>query len=146
MPQYWLKPLGVSDPPDPMPNDWTVSEDLGNFTLATGPKTKYPPQMGRGDRVLFHAVIHGRVFAAGEILDNPRPYRDHVYGSRWPWQYPCRVDLWVPLIEQGPVTSEVAPRKAVGRIQAGGDFARLSRDDYDAIADALAAVPYATRR
>jgi hypothetical protein len=146
MPQYWLKPLGVSDPPDPMDNEWTVGADLASYPVSTGPKSKHPPQMGRRDRIIFHAVIHGRVFAEGEILDNPIPYRDPKYGTRWPWLYPCRVDLWVPTIDQGPMTSAVAPKKAIGRIQAGGDFARLSRDEYETIVNALDAVPGAIRR
>ncbi len=41
-----------------MPNDWTVGADLDSFDLITGPATqRKPPQMGRGDHVLFHAVM-----------------------------------------------------------------------------------------
>ena len=102
--------------------------------------------MGRGDLVLFHAAIYERVFAQAEILANPRWQRDSVYGLRWPWLYPCRVDTWVPKIEQGPRTSEVAPKKALGRLQAGGDFARLSLDEYESVLGALIAVQGARRR
>jgi hypothetical protein len=31
-----------------------------------------PAHMGRGDRMIFHAVIHVRLFADGEILGNPK--------------------------------------------------------------------------
>lgn len=52
MPQYWLKPLGVSEPPTPVPNDWTADWDLDNFMMRTGPTTvRKPPQIGRGDRI-----------------------------------------------------------------------------------------------
>ena len=78
--------------------------------------------MGRGDLVLFHAVIHVRLFAAAAILDNPQWKRHPRWEFRWPWVYPCRVDVWVPLIEGGPRTTEIAPKRAVGRLQAGADF------------------------
>jgi hypothetical protein len=147
VPQYWLKPLGVTEPHDPMPNEWTVGADLDHYEVTTGPATpRQPPQMGRGDRILFHAVIYVRVFAAGEILGNPRWQSDPVYGLRWPWVYPCRIDVWVPKVEQGPRTSEIAPKRTLGRIQAGGDFARLSGDEYESVLGALAAVPDARHR
>jgi hypothetical protein len=147
MPQYWLKPLGISDPPTPMPNDWLAEYPLDHFPLRTGPATqRQPPQMGKGDRVLFHAVIYARVFAEGEILGNPEWKRDPVWDLRWPWIYPCRVDTWVPLIDQGPRTSEVAPRQAVGRIQLGGDFAKLTPDHHSKILGALTSLPTAQQR
>jgi len=47
MPQYWLKPLGVTNPRAPMPNDWTCGVDLDSFDLITGPAIeRRPPQMG----------------------------------------------------------------------------------------------------
>lgn len=147
MPQYWLKPLGVTTPPSPMPNDWTVDANLDSYSLRTGPNTpRQPPQMGPGDRIIFHGVIHARVFAEGEILDIPRWKRDPVWDLRWPWVYPCRIDMWVPLIEDGPRTSDVAPRRAMGRIQAGGDFAPLSREEYNAVVDALSGRRTVVRR
>jgi hypothetical protein len=147
VPQYWLKPLGVTQPYDPMPNAWTIGADLDAYPLTTGPATlRQPPQMGRGDQVLFHAVIHVRLFAAGEIIDRPRWQKDPQYGDRWPWLYPCRVDTWVPMVEHGPRTSEIAPKRAFGRIQRGGDFARLTRNEYEAMLGALAAVPEARTR
>lgn len=94
MPQYWLKPLGFTQPqPHPIPDDWVSERGLEDFQLTTGPaRVQSPPQMGCGDRVLLHAVIHARVFAEGEILGNPEWRPDHKWGSRWPWVYPCRID------------------------------------------------------
>jgi hypothetical protein len=147
MPQYWLKPLGVTQPHEPMLNDWTAGADLDSYAFATGPAThRQPPQMGPHDRVVFHAVIHVRVFAEGEILGIPRWERDPVYDLRWPWVYRCRVDLLVPEIRQGVPTPDIAPKRALGRIQAGGDFASLSREEYESIRDGLAAQPAARRR
>ena len=55
MPQYWLKPLGFTRPePRPIDDDWSKERGLEDFELA---KVQNPPQMGRGDRVLLHAVI-----------------------------------------------------------------------------------------
>lgn len=147
MPAYWLKPLGVTDPPSPMPNDWTSGVDLSAFELRTGPAThRKPPQMGPHDHVLFHAVIHVRLFAEAEIIGPPRWKNDPVWGLRWPWVYPCRVDTWVPLIEDGLHTTQLAPKKTLGRIQLGGDYAELSKDQYDAMLLALHELPSASHR
>lgn len=147
MPQYWLKPLGVTDPPTPMPNDWTAEYSPDSFDLRTGPATsRQPPQMGRGDRVLFHAVIHVRLFAEAEILGNPDWRRDPVWDLRWPWVYPCRVDVWMPRIEEGIRTPDVAPKRALGRIQRGGDFASLSREEHGEMLGALLAQPGVMKR
>jgi hypothetical protein len=147
MPQYWLKPLGFTQPqPHPLPNDWSVGTSLDRYELTTGPgKIQQPPQMGRGDRVLFHAVIHVRVFAEAEILGNPEWRPDPAWGLRWPWVYPCRIDTWVPLICDAPRTGDVAPKRAMGRLQAGGDYASLSRDEYGAMLAALRAAPTVRR-
>jgi len=102
--------------------------------------------VGRGDRVLFHAVIHGRFFAEAEILDGPKWTKDPVWGLRWPWVYPCRVDVWVPLIENGPRTSEIASKKKLGRIQRGADFAKLTSDEHRHMVDALLARPSVCQR
>jgi hypothetical protein len=147
VPQYWLKPLGVAQPHAPVPNAWTVDADLDEFPLITGPATqRQPPQMGRGDLVLFHAVIHVCLFAAAEILDNPQWKKHSVWGLRWPWAYPCRVHTWVSVVERGPRTTEIAPKKAIGRIQSGSDFAKLSQNEYQRLLDALLAQPTVQRR
>ena len=75
-----------------MPDYWTDEVELDPFELMTVPaKIQNPPQMGRGDRVIFHAVIHVRLFGFGEILGNPKFIRDTKWAQRWPWIYPCRV-------------------------------------------------------
>jgi hypothetical protein len=130
-----------------MPDDWVSERGLDDFELTTGPaKIQNPPQMGRGDRVLLHAVIHSRVFAEGEILGNPKWTPNHQWGDRWPWVYPCRIDSWVPLVKDGPPTAEVAPRRAIGRIQAGGEYASLSKQEYEVVLAALQDAPTAIHR
>jgi hypothetical protein len=115
---------------------------LDDFELTTGPaKIQNPPQMGRGDRVLLHAVIHSRVFAEGEILGNPRWTPDHQCGDRWPWLYASRIDSWVPLVKDGPRTIDYAPRRAIGRVQAGGEYAGLSKQEYETVIAALRNAP-----
>jgi hypothetical protein len=121
--------------------------DIDRFDLRTGPAThQKPPQMGPGDRILFHAVIHVRLFAEGEILGTPHWTKDPEWGLRWPWVYPCRVDVWVPLIKQGLLSSEVVPERAFKRIQAGGEYAKLSAIEYEELLDALLAQPNAHKR
>ncbi|MEA2234599.1 MAG: hypothetical protein QOD83_4415 [Solirubrobacteraceae bacterium] len=133
MPQYWLKPLGISEPPTPLPDDWSVDLDLDNFMMRTGPVTvRKPPPIGRGDRVLFHAVGHVRIFADAVVLGKPTYQKDPDWGLRWPWVYPCRIDSWVSLIHDGVPTADAVPKRAMGRIQAGGDFAKLTEDQYQA--------------
>lgn len=142
MPQYWLKPFGFTTPPTPMPDYWTDVFDVNNFELMTGPaKVQNPPQMGRGDRVIFHAVIHVALVAVGEILGNPRFSRESPWAPRWPWLYPCRVDAWLPRITDGPHSTDLAPKHAMGRIQRGGEYARLTADEYQACVRALLACP-----
>lgn len=147
MPQYWLKPLGVTDPPSPMDNDWASGVDLDNYRFMTGPATpRQPPQMGGGDHVLFHAVIHGRLFADVTLLASPDWQLDPEWGDRWPWVYPCRVVNYVPLIADAITTADAVPKRAMNRIRAGGDFAKLSPEEYGAARDALLACPAVVER
>jgi hypothetical protein len=143
VPQYWLKPLGFTQPePHPLPDDWASERGLDDFELTTGPaKIQNPPQMGRGDRVLLHAVIHARVFAEGEILGKPKWTPNHQWGDRWPWVYPFQIDSWVPLVKDGPRTAECAPKRAMGRIQAGGEYAPLSKQEYEIVFAVLQGAP-----
>jgi hypothetical protein len=106
-----------------------------------------PSKTGTGDRILFHAVHHARVFAAA-VVTGDYGWRRTLSppDDRWPWIYPCRVDTWVPLIDEGPKTAEVAPRKAIGRIQAGAPYAKLNADEYLAVVEALRAVPTCRNR
>jgi len=147
MPQYWLKPFGTSDPPRYVEAEWIGESDLSSYEIISGPATpRKPPQMGRGDLVLFHAVGHVRLYAAGEILETahwkPHPY----WGSRFPWAYPVRVDVWVPNVFDGPRTTEVAPKKIVGRLQAGAPYARLTKEEYETLLQELARSPKAQTR
>jgi hypothetical protein len=123
--------------------DWVKDYNLPAFNLITGPATpRKPPQMGKGDRVLLHAVIHVKLIAEGEILDNPQWKPDHPkWGQRFPWMYPCRLSVWVPHIDDGVHTPDYAPQRAVGRIQTGAAFAGLTAAEYQALLDALLARP-----
>lgn len=144
MPQYWLKPLGTSEPPDYVGDDWIP--DLGfdpfdPFELTAGPASlKDPPKMGRGDNVLLHAAGESRVFAQGEILGKAHHDPNRLGGDRWPWAYPFRIEAWVPRVSDGPKTSDFA-KKPVGRIQWGTAYVDLTRAEYAALLDALTARP-----
>jgi hypothetical protein len=143
MTQYWLKPMGHTQPkPSPIADDWVSERGLDDFVLTTGPaNVQDPPQMGRGDRVLLVAVVRRRVFAEGEILGDPTWQPGRPDGDRWPWLYRCRIETWVPLVKDGPRTTDLAPEKVVGRIQAGGECARLTKDEYHVLLGALLASP-----
>jgi hypothetical protein len=144
VPQYWLKPLGVTEPHAPVPTAWTVGVDLEVFSFGTGPaRFDRPPQIGRGDYVIFHAVWWSRVYASVVVLENPAWQRDPVWGERWPWRYPCRALDWVPLVEDGPRSRDVGPSTAMGKIQAGGEFAKLAKAEFDALVAAIGDCPSA---
>lgn len=146
MPQYWLKPQGTMEPRNLVDDDWTSESGLDDYELTTGPATpKQPPKMGRGDRVLLHAVGESRVYAEGEILGNPKYEPIRLDGDRWPYVYPVRIDTWVPLVSGGPKTGDLAP-KAIGRIQWGAAYAPLDHAEYTTIHDALTACPTVQRR
>jgi hypothetical protein len=147
MPQYWLKPLGTVQPRNLVDDDWVSERGLDDFELTTGPATpKKRPEMGRGDRVLLHAVGRSRVFAEGEITGNPTYEPGRPGGDRWPYVYPCRIDIWVPFVKAGPATKDSAPKNAVGRIQRGAAYAPLSSEEYHRILTALEASPTICRR
>lgn len=146
MPQYWLKPLGTLEPRNLVDDDWIPERGFDDYELTTGPATpRQRPKMGRGDRVLLHAVGESRVFAEGEILGNPTYEPSRRDGDRWPYVYPFRIDVWVPLVSDGPKTGDLAA-KAMGRIQWGAAYAPLERDDYTTILDALMACATVQRR
>ena len=52
--------------------------------------------MGSGDKILFHAVGHVRLYAAAELIGSPRYEPGREWGDRFPWEYPVRVDVWWP--------------------------------------------------
>src|SRR5687767_3769985 len=124
MPQYWLKPFGTTDPPRAVEPEWTLGEDLDEFSILSGPaRQDQPPKMGRGDKILFHAVGHVRLYAAGALTGTPRYSKHPEWGDRFPWVYPVRVEAWVPNVLDGLHTPSVAPKKAMGHLQAGGPYA-----------------------
>jgi hypothetical protein len=125
-----------------MDEHWAKDYQLPSFDLITGPATqKKPPQMGKGDRVLLHAVIHVKLIGEGEILDNPRWDPHPVWGERFPWVYPCRLDMWVPRVSDGVHTPDFAPKRAVGRIQTGAAYATLTKEEYEVLVEALSSQP-----
>jgi hypothetical protein len=149
MPQYWLKPFGTTDPPRYVEPEWAVGADLDRFWIITGPATaKKPPQMGGGDKILFHAVGHVRLYAAGELIGSPQydPKFSPEWGDRFPWIYPVRVDVWVPNLLDGPRTTDIAPKRAMGHLQTGGPYASLKREQYEALVDELLKAPTANQR
>jgi hypothetical protein len=149
MPQYWLKPFGTTNPPRRVDPDWAAGADLASFMIITGPATpKKPPQMGGSDKVLFHAVGHVRVYAAGELTGSPvyDPKYSPEWGYRFPWVYPVRVDVWVPNVLDGPRMTEIAPGRAMGHLQSGGPYAKLTRAEYEAMLDELLSVPTVQQR
>lgn len=133
MPQYWLKSLGASRPELDLAS-WVPEGGLEGFELTTGPAIREkPPQMAIGDRVLLHSLARSRIVAEGEIVGAPSWQPDRPGGERWPWVYPCRIAVWVPLIDEGPQTADVAPRAALARLEGGGGYAPLSRPEHEAI-------------
>lgn len=146
--RYILKPLGVTTPrQELMPRLWTRGEDLDRFPVITGPADiRRSPDITKPTTVVLHGVGYARAFAIGEMLDLPAWNPQQRYGDRWPWCFPVRVDLWVPDIEDGPRTAELVSSRVMGRIQVGGEFAKLTVDEYLRVETALRACPSAKSR
>ncbi len=133
MARYWLKSL-APDQSGGSEDDWLRSRSLDEFELASGPAMREKqPQMSTGDRVLLHAPLQSRVVAEGEITGPPSWQPARPGAERWPWIYPFRVEVWVPLIKEAPQTADVAPRAALGRLEGGGGYAPLSKPEHSAI-------------
>ena len=149
MPQYWLKPLGVTEPLSLVPDDWLEGgRPPEDFSFDTGPaQQRNPPQIGRGDLVLLHAVGHVRVFAQVRVTGGP-DWRGHApkFDARWPWIYHATVEVWVPRVSMGPRTpASGVGKRAMGAVQAGNDYARLTEAQYRAALGVLEAQPGARR-
>lgn len=130
-----------------MPDRWTERFSLDRFPLMSGPASmRSPPAIAPGDRVLFHAVGHARIFAAAVVTGEPVFDATSRWAPRWPWTYPCRVDAWVPRITDGPRSTPTLPRRAMGHIQRGGQYARLSEDEFLVCLQGLLAGQGARRR
>ena len=144
MPNYWMKPEGTTEPPTALDNDWTDGLDLSRWPVMSGPahSQRNPPPLETSDFLIFHAVKHARLIAAGQMLGPPEwDTSNPIWGRRFPWCFDVRVDVWVPLIDDAPKTSTVAPKRAFGAIQAGGPYASLSHSEYEEMRNALLAVP-----
>jgi len=103
--------------------------------------------MGGGDKIVFHAVGHVRLYAAGELTGSPRyDPKYSEWGDRFPWVYPVRVDVWVPNVLDGPRTTDVAPRRAFGHLQSGGPYAALTKTQFESLVAELLKVPSVRRR
>jgi hypothetical protein len=142
---HWLKPFGTTDPPRYIDPDWIHDPDrdvdLDRWNILSGPSADKPPQMGTGDKLIFHAVHWSTSFGAGEILAPPTYHEHPFWRKRFPWVYPVRVDVWVPTVTDGPRTSDFASGRTMGRLRAGGPYAEMSRDEYDTLLNALMACP-----
>lgn len=143
-----LKPLGATTPVlDLMPRNWTVGANLDHYRLITGPATrKRSPDITRPTWVVLHGVHYARAFAIGEMLDLPDWDNSHRYGDRWPWYFHVRIHIWVPDIEDGPRTSDLVTKRSLGRVQVGGEFAKLSTDEFERIRGALLQQPNVQER
>lgn len=71
---------------------------------------------------------------------------DRPDGDRWPYVYPFRIDVWVPFVKDSPRTADYAPTRAIGRIQAGGEYTPLSKQEYEVVLAALRDAPTVMHR
>lgn len=123
-----------------MPRMWTAGADLARFPVITGPADRRrSPDITKPTTVVLHGVGYARIFAIGQMLELPTWYSGQRYGDRWPWRFPVRVDVWVADIEDGPRTRDLVSARALGRIQVGGEFAKLTAEEGSAIEAALRA-------
>jgi len=69
-----------------------------------------------------------------------------MWGTRFPWTFPVRLDVWIPLMRDAPKTTAVAPAKVVGRIQRSAYYVELTSAEYGKLVDDLRAVPSVATR
>lgn len=100
----WLKLVGSSD--WTLSEQWTIeSKDLLR-EIRFG--TAHPPSaISRGDRLVYHAVVHQRIVAIVEVLDDearldPTPPE---WAKRWPLIRRVRPLIKVRRLSQSPPTS-----------------------------------------
>lgn len=148
MPLYWLKPLGVTEPLDLVPDDWLQGADPAEpHEFDTGPaKRSLIPQIGPNSLVLLHAVGHSRIFAQVRIISGPDWPPKPKHHPRWPWTYRSCIELFVPLVGDGPRTADAGiSGRAMGAIKAGREYAKLTPSEYEAALSRLAERPTARR-
>ena len=69
---------------------------------------KKKPTAKTGDRMFWHAVGsaallgEARIFALGEVTDDPAYWDPDPKDDRWPWALPVRILVTVPLLSLGP--------------------------------------------
>jgi hypothetical protein len=130
-----------------MPDDWTADVDLDLWMISSGPDARHPPELMTGDFLLLHAVIHARLFAAVQLLDNPQTREKHPESDkRFPWSFHVRVDTWVPLISDAPKTSDIASKNVMGAIRHGAYYVKLTKSAYDDLLGEIRAVSSAKSR
>ena len=76
-------------------------------------RTGFPrrPRMAPGDRLIYYASVWRAVFAAVEVIEEPRE-TGRAGTDRWPWSVAVEPLVAIPLLDRAPAVEAmgVAPR------------------------------------
>ena len=125
---HWLKALGHAR--GPLPLAWL---EAGHGLERTGFPRR--PRMAPGDRLVYYASVHRRVFAIVEVTTEPE--RRAGAPERWPWSVEVEPLLLIPRLDDAP------PVEAIGvaaRSMSQQSHIRLSLEHYRRAVDVLASV------
>ena len=128
-PGLWLKAIGHAR--GPMPERWLEEDGWRGILRRTGFPRR--PRMQEGDRLVYYASVHRKVFAVVEVVEEPRD--DVSTSSRWPWTVAVAPLLVVPdLADAPPVEAAGVPPRSMSQ----QSHIRLDEDRYRRAVEALA--------
>src|SRR4051794_39263487 len=100
---YWLKGLGGGAREQLLRDDWQ-NERAG--LLLRSATFGRRPAMRTGDGIVYYAVGHRVIFAAGSVTSLPWKEESHD-DTRWPWRVRVNLPLLVQFVHDGVPLDEL---------------------------------------
>jgi hypothetical protein len=101
--KHWISYRGTRE--DPLPYDYLARypEMFDGF----GVHRATQPRIATGDRILWYATKHGRVFGSAVVTAEPElAQRQAWQGRRWPWWVATRPEFYVKNLRDAPTLAE----------------------------------------
>lgn len=132
--KYWLKALGGGARGGKLRDDWKNERDGILLRYATFPQL---PRMRTGDGIVYYAVGHRVVFAAGTATS--LPFKDHEDASPWPFRVKVSLPLALDFVHDGEPLDNIGEKRALRRSIRQHSHIELSEDEYRSAIQALEA-------
>jgi hypothetical protein len=131
---YWLKGLGGGKREAWLRDDWQNERDGLLLRSATFGRR---PSMRTGDGIVYYAVGHQVVFAAGTV--ESLPWKEESDGeTRWPWRVRVKLPLMVDFVHDGvPLDDLNVDERFLRSSIKQHSHIRLSAAEYKAAVDLL---------